>query len=67
MHLQEECRSWDVNEVVFSPALWPTYHHLMRSDFQLFDEYVYEHEGAWVHGDVDSVSGFWLAVHSGCW
>jgi hypothetical protein len=43
--IQEECQSWDVNEVVFSPALWPTYHHLMRSDFRLFDEYVYEHEG----------------------
>jgi hypothetical protein len=43
--LQDECRSWDVNEIVFSPALWPAYHHLMRSDFQLFDEYVFEHEG----------------------
>ncbi len=42
---QDECRSWNVNDIVFSRALWPTYHQLMRSDFRLFDEYVFEHEG----------------------
>jgi surfactin synthase thioesterase subunit len=42
---QEECRGWDVNEVVFSPGLWPTYHALMRADFTLFDEYEFKHEG----------------------
>lgn len=42
---QDECATWDVNEVVFTRALWPTYHQLMRSDFRLFDEYVFEHEG----------------------
>ncbi len=43
--LQEECRGWDVNEVVFGPAMWPTYHSLMRADFTLFDEYKYQHAG----------------------
>jgi hypothetical protein len=43
--MQEECRGWDVNEVVFSPALWGTYHALMRADFTLFDEYAFTHAG----------------------
>lgn len=45
LHVQDECRTWDVNEVVFTQVLWPTYHQLMRCDFRLFDEYVFEHEG----------------------
>ena len=44
-HGQEECRGWDVNEVVFSDAMWPVYHGLMRADFKLFDEYEHTHEG----------------------
>ncbi|EIE19364.1 alpha/beta-hydrolase [Coccomyxa subellipsoidea C-169] len=43
---KEECRAWDVNEVLFTPALWPTYHSLMRADFTLFDEYEFTHTGA---------------------
>ena len=43
---QDECRGWDVNEIVFSPAMWPVYHALMRADFTLFDEYKHEHAGA---------------------
>lgn len=43
--LQEECRGWDVNELVFSAALWPVYHSIMRSDFSLFDQYEYTHQG----------------------
>ena len=43
---QEECRDWDVNEIVFSPAMWPVYHGLMRADFTLFDEYEHAHAGA---------------------
>ncbi|KAL4451499.1 hypothetical protein ABPG75_007161 [Micractinium tetrahymenae] len=42
----EECRGWDVNELVFSAALWGTYQPLMRADFTLFDEYEHTHEGA---------------------
>lgn len=34
-----------MNEVVFGPAMWPTYHSLMRADFTLFDEYKHEHAG----------------------
>ena len=34
-----------MSEVVFSPAMWPAYHVLMRADFQLFDEYRFLHEG----------------------
>eukprot|EP01023_Acetabularia_acetabulum_P018510 TRINITY_DN1933_c0_g2_i2.p1 TRINITY_DN1933_c0_g2~~TRINITY_DN1933_c0_g2_i2.p1 ORF type:complete len:331 (-),score=58.89 TRINITY_DN1933_c0_g2_i2:289-1281(-) len=40
---KDECRQWDVNEVVFSAGLWPIYHQLMRSDFRIFDEYEYDH------------------------
>lgn len=43
---QEECRGWDVNEVVFTPALWPVYQALMRADFTLFDEYEFAGIGA---------------------
>jgi hypothetical protein len=42
---QEECRGWDVNEIVFSNAMWPVYHGLMRADFKLFDEYEHTHAG----------------------
>jgi medium-chain acyl-[acyl-carrier-protein] hydrolase len=35
----EECRGWDISEVVFSPAMWPAYQPLLRADFSLFDEY----------------------------
>ena len=43
--MQDECRGWDINDLVFTPALWGTYQHLMRSDFQLFDSYKFQHEG----------------------
>ncbi|EFN56084.1 hypothetical protein CHLNCDRAFT_145599 [Chlorella variabilis] len=43
---KDECRGWDVNELVFSPALWGTYQPLMRADFTLFDEYTHRHAGA---------------------
>lgn len=42
--MQEECRGWDVNEFVFSPAMWSTYHFLMRADFTLFDSYIFQHQ-----------------------
>ena len=42
---REECRGWDVNEIVFSAAMWGTYQPLMRGDFTLFDEYQHLHEG----------------------
>lgn len=42
---QEECRGWDVNEAVFSAALWPIYQPLMRADFTLFDEYEFRAAG----------------------
>ena len=39
---KDECRGWDISEVVFSPAMWPTYQPLLRADFTIFDEYEYE-------------------------
>jgi len=30
---------WQVNEIVFSEMMWPTYHGLMKADFTVFDEY----------------------------
>ena len=35
---QEECRKWDVQEIVFT-GIWKIYHPLMRADFCLFDSY----------------------------
>ena len=35
----EECRGWDISEIVFSPSMWPTYQSLLRNDFTIFDEY----------------------------
>ena len=42
---KEECRGWNVGEVVFSAAMWPVYQPLMRADFRLFDEYEFTREG----------------------
>ena len=42
---QEECRAWDVNEVVFSAAMWSAFEPLMRADFTLFDQYRFQHTG----------------------
>lgn len=42
---KDECRTWSVNEVVFSDGMWmkgPNYESLMRDDFTLFDAYEYE-------------------------
>jgi hypothetical protein len=43
---KEECRGWDVNDVVFSKQMWELYGGLLRADFGLFDTYVFEHAGA---------------------
>ncbi len=47
--LQAECKQWDVSTTLFSPALWPAYHSIMRADFNLFDQYDFTHEGASSH------------------
>jgi len=38
---KEECKGWDVNEIVFVDANWKTFGGMMRDDFTLFDEYTY--------------------------
>ena len=43
---KDEARGWDVNEVVFSAAMWAQFGGLMRADFRLFDEYEYARAGA---------------------
>uniref|UniRef100_A0A1D2ACU8 Thioesterase domain-containing protein n=1 Tax=Auxenochlorella protothecoides TaxID=3075 RepID=A0A1D2ACU8_AUXPR len=42
---KEECRGWSVSEILFTPALWPTYQPIMRADFRLFDEYEFTRAG----------------------
>ncbi len=42
---QEECRAWDINELVFSAGMWPVYQPLLRADFTLFDSYVHQAGG----------------------
>ena len=41
---KEECKGWDISDVVFSAAMWPTYHPLLRADFTIFDEYEFTHK-----------------------
>lgn len=42
---KDECREWDISEVVFSAGMWPMYQPLLRADFTIFDEYEYTHQG----------------------
>jgi surfactin synthase thioesterase subunit len=37
----EECRGWNVNEVLFQGNNWKAFGGMMRDDFTLFDEYEY--------------------------
>lgn len=41
----EECRGWDISDVVFSAGMWPMYQPLLRGDFTIFDEYEFQHAG----------------------
>lgn len=43
---KDECRGWDVNDVVFTAAMWPIYQPLMRADFAIFDQYVNDDDPA---------------------
>ena len=45
---QDECRAWDINEVVFSPDLWRLYQPMLRADFRIFDEYEIDAAGGGV-------------------
>ena len=36
---QAECGAWGINPAALTPAAWPVFGPLLRSDFQLFDEY----------------------------
>ena len=38
---KDECRTWDINEVIFQPSMWAVYKGLLQDDFNLFDEYSY--------------------------
>ena len=38
---KDECRTWDINEVIFQPSMWKVYEGLLKDDFNLFDEYEY--------------------------
>jgi len=39
---KDEVRAWGASEVIFSPALWPVYLPVLRSDYSMFDEYAFE-------------------------
>jgi len=39
---KDECRTWNVNEIVFGEGLWKQYKDMMRDDFTLFDAYEYQ-------------------------
>ncbi|KAF6253165.1 Alpha/Beta hydrolase protein [Scenedesmus sp. NREL 46B-D3] len=36
---KDECRGWDISDVVFSAGMWDMYQPMLRADFKLFDEY----------------------------
>merc|ERR1711862_9880 len=40
---KNECRRWNISEVVFD-RMWSVYHPMLRADFKLFDEYEYKHQ-----------------------
>ena len=42
--LQEECKLWDVNQVVLREDVWATFEPLLRADFSLFDQYKHAEE-----------------------
>ena len=43
--LVDECRAWGISEAVFQPGVWEEYESLLRNDFRLFDEYVFDRGG----------------------
>ena len=45
-----ECRQWNVNEIVFDKANWAAFGGMMRDDFTLFDEYTYTPPPAFLPG-----------------
>ena len=59
---KEECREWDISEVVFSAAMWGMYQPLLRADFTMFDEYPEkvgeDKEGEWPVFDFP-IQAFW--------
>ena len=61
--MQEECRGWDVSEVIFTPAMWSIYQSVMRADFTLFDSYTYTHAGK-RSGLVDTPACSGLRAHA---
>lgn len=36
---KNECRQWNINEIVFSEGMWKTYEPLLRADFKCFNDY----------------------------
>ena len=53
LYPQDECRAWDINEVVFSPDLWRMYQPMLRADFRIFDEYEIDAAGGRAHSRTD--------------
>lgn len=53
---KDECREWDISDIVFSPSMWPMYQPLLRADFTMFDEY--EFSGDTTPFDVP-IHAFW--------
>ena len=39
LEFQEECKKWNINEVIFTDGMWSMYEPLLRADFTCFDEY----------------------------
>jgi medium-chain acyl-[acyl-carrier-protein] hydrolase len=57
---KDECREWDISEVVFSEAMWGMYQPLLRADFTMFDEYPEDQErrASWPAFDFP-IQAFW--------
>ena len=42
--VQDECRAWDINNIIFEPSMWTMYQPMLRADFSLFDSYEFTHQ-----------------------
>mmetsp|Transcript_31591 Transcript_31591/g.100736 ORF Transcript_31591/g.100736 Transcript_31591/m.100736 type:complete len:266 (-) Transcript_31591:39-836(-) len=41
---KDEMRTWGVNDIIFKPDVWKSFHDVFRNDFGMFDEYVFTEE-----------------------
>jgi len=68
IEFQEECKKWNVNDIVFTDGMWKMYEPLLRADFTCFDEYpeINPEENAFKIPSETRVSAFWASLDKRC-